>query len=159
MICTAFFLFLVVIGAKLVLSQEECTETHLLLGCMEDQCMDLCREKYGTSLSFKKQNKRRPHRKEPEHGSIPSFGGSSSTSWGECKNIFRPPAAACREELVLRDAPTVNNFHVTISSMIIVYVTGLSQANMSYLSLYNSTVADHLMLGNTLFHANGEVMI
>ncbi|PWA36335.1 hypothetical protein CTI12_AA600890 [Artemisia annua] len=89
-IYTAFFLFLMVIGAKLIVSQEECSETHSLLGCTEDDCMDLCREKYRTSLSFKKQNTRRSRgidlpdigNPEPEHG-------ESTSTWGECKNIFR----------------------------------------------------------------------
>ncbi|GJW48550.1 RALF-like protein 24 [Tanacetum coccineum] len=75
-IYAAFLLFLMVIGAKFVVSQEECTETHSLLGCMEDQCMDFCRDKYRISLPFKKQNKRRPHQKGPEL-EIPSFGGSA----------------------------------------------------------------------------------
>ncbi|GKD43274.1 hypothetical protein Tco_1267919 [Tanacetum coccineum] len=93
-IYTAFLLFLMVIGAKLIVSQEECTETHSLLACTKDRCTDLCKDKYGVSLSFKKQKKKRPHHKGlelepiPLPEPLPEPEGSIST-WGECKNVFR----------------------------------------------------------------------
>ncbi|PWA79007.1 hypothetical protein CTI12_AA166480 [Artemisia annua] len=86
----AFFLFLMVIGAKLIVSKKECTETNLLLGCTKDDCMDKCRWLYGSSLSFKKQNTRRSRGIVLPDVGNPDFGGSfTSSTWGECKNFFR----------------------------------------------------------------------
>ena len=60
-------------GAKLVVSQEECTETHSLVTCKKNGCMDLCKNKYPAL--------------EPQP--CDPCGRESIFTWGECKNIFR----------------------------------------------------------------------